>query len=174
MPAAQVPLPLQVGIGSSVAVVQLATPHWVPAPQLRQAPAPSQVPSSPQLVGAEALQSLRTSVPETAGVQCPTVPTPLQFSQQTPSTQNPLWQSPFPVQAMPFAWTATQWPPEQKLPAVQSMLLVQALRQVPAPHMYAPHDVLLPARQVPAPSQVRAEVSVEPEQVSGPQVVPAA
>jgi hypothetical protein len=33
VPAVQVPVPLQVGTGSSVAPVQLATPHWVPTPQ---------------------------------------------------------------------------------------------------------------------------------------------
>jgi hypothetical protein len=67
VPAVQVPVPLQVGIGSSVPLEQLATPHWVPAPHCRQAPAPSQNPSFPQLVLAAAAQSLRTSVPETAG-----------------------------------------------------------------------------------------------------------
>jgi hypothetical protein len=122
VPAVQVPVPLQVGIGSTVALEQLATPHWVPAPHWRQAPAPSQNPSFPQLVAAEAAQSLRTSVPETAGWHCPTVPTPLQvmqapvqaFSQQTPSTQKPLWQSPLPPQVVPCASVAMHWPLEQK------------------------------------------------------------
>jgi hypothetical protein len=70
------------------------------------------------------------------------VPTPLQvmqappqaFSQQTPSTQKPLWQSPFPPQAVPCASCGTQAPFEQKLPPVQSELPVQDLRQVPVPH----------------------------------------
>jgi hypothetical protein len=110
------------------------------------------------------------------------VPTPLQvmqappqaFSQQTPSTQKPLWQSPLPPQVVPSVSFGTQWPPEQKLPVVQSVLALQDVRQLLAPHTYAPQEVLLPAWQVPAPSQVMGEVSVEPEQVSGPQVVPEA
>jgi len=58
VPARQLPEPLQVGTGSSVAPEQLADPHGVPTPQLRQAPAPSQVPSFPQLVDAVAVHSL--------------------------------------------------------------------------------------------------------------------
>ena len=77
-----------------------------------------------------------------------------------------------PLQVVPCAKVGTQAPFEQKLPAVQSVLLAQALRQVPVPQTYGAHGVLLPAWQVPAPSQVKGEVSVEPEQVSGPQVVP--
>jgi hypothetical protein len=94
----------------------------VPAPHLRQAPAPSQLPSSPQVVGAEAVQSLRPSLPDTAGVQVPAVPTPLQViqvcvqavAQQTPSMQKPLWQSPVEAQAVPFVSCAVQTPAEQK------------------------------------------------------------
>ena len=81
MPAAQVPVPLQAGTGSSVPPVQAATPQVVPAAHLRQAPAPSQKPSLPQEVAVSAVQSLRTSVPETAGVHWPRVPTPPQVMQ---------------------------------------------------------------------------------------------
>ena len=116
------PAPSQAGTGLTVAFAQAATPQLVPGPHLRQAPAPSQLPSRPQLVGAEAVQSLRVSVPDTAGVQVLTFPTPLQvmqasvqaLAQQTPSTQKPLWQSPVEPQAVPFASCARQTPAEQK------------------------------------------------------------
>ena len=100
---------------------------------------------------------------------------PLQaFSQQTPSTQKPLWQAPAPPQAAPFASCGTQLPLWQKLPAVQSAVVVQVLRQLPVPQTYAPHDPVTPGAQVPAPSQVGAAVSVVPVQVSEPQTVVAA
>ena len=121
-PATQVPAPSQAGIGLTVAFAQAATPQVVPGPHLRQAPAPSQLPSRPQVVGAEAVQSLRASDPDTAGVQVPRVPTPSQVmqvpvqadAQQTPSTQKPLWQSPVEEQVVPFASCAMQTPAEQK------------------------------------------------------------
>ena len=121
-PVTQVPAPSQVGIGLTVAFAQAATPQVVPGPHLRHAPAPSQLPSRPQVVGAEAVQSLRASDPDTAGVQVPRVPTPAQVmqapvqavAQQTPSTQKPLWQPPASVQAVPFVSCAVQTPAEQK------------------------------------------------------------
>jgi hypothetical protein len=36
------------------------------------------------------------------------------LSQQTPSTQNPLWQSSAPVQVVPFVSWGMHAPPEQK------------------------------------------------------------
>jgi len=121
-PATQAPAPLQAGTGSSVPLAQAATPQAVPVAHLRQAPAPSQVPSFPQEVAVSAVQSLRTSVPDTAGVHWPSVPTPPQvmqapvqaLSQQTPSTQKPLWQLPAAPQAVPFVSFAVQTPAEQK------------------------------------------------------------
>jgi hypothetical protein len=115
-------VPLQVGTGSSVPPVQAATPQVVPLAHLRQAPAPSQKPSLPQDVAVSAVQSLCTSVPETAGVHWPRVPTPPQvmqappqaLSQQTPSTQKPLWQLPAAPQAVPFVSFTVQAPAEQK------------------------------------------------------------
>ena len=94
-------------------------------------------------MAAEAAQLLRTSVPETAGVHCPTVPTPLQvmqappqaFSQQTPSTQKPLWQSPVAAQTAPLVFCATQTPLEQKLPGVQALFELHELAQAVAPQM---------------------------------------
>jgi hypothetical protein len=80
-----------------------ATPsHWpalhtVPETQRRQAPAPSQVPSQPQLPGSDFVHAFgsRGTVPATRDVQVPMAPTaahvlqasPHAVLQQTPSTQ---------------------------------------------------------------------------------------
>jgi hypothetical protein len=133
---------------------------------LRQAPAPSQKPSLPQVEAAVAVQSLRGLVPGAAGVHCPTVPTaaqvwqvpPQALLQQTPSTQKPLPQSPAATHAVPFVSWGTHTPAEQKLPVVQSLFDPHDVAQDVAPHTYAPHDVAVPVRQVPAPSQVPAGV----------------
>jgi hypothetical protein len=45
----QVPLPLQVCAGVSVETLHMEAAHCVPVGYLRQAPAPLQVPSSPQV-----------------------------------------------------------------------------------------------------------------------------
>jgi hypothetical protein len=94
-PALQVPAPSQVEAACSCAFEQLAARHWVPATHLRQAPAPSQVPSVPQLEAAEAVHSLRGLVPGSENLHVPTLFVALQVwqvplqavSQQTPSTQ---------------------------------------------------------------------------------------
>jgi hypothetical protein len=142
-PGAQVPAPLQVGTGLNAPFAQAATPQVVPEAHLRQAPAPSQLPSCPQDVVGSAAQPFRTSVPDTAGAHSPTVPTPLQVMhvpvqalwQQTPSTQKPLWQSPVAAHSVPFAFCATQTPPEQKLPVVQSVFEVHDVAHAVAPQM---------------------------------------
>jgi hypothetical protein len=74
-------------------------------------------------------------------------------SQQTPSTQKPVAQSPGPPQAVPFASCGTQWPAAQWLPAVQSAFVPHVVAHAVAPHMYAPQDEVVGAWQVPAPSQ---------------------
>ena len=65
-PGLQVPEPLQVDAACAVALEQLAARHWIPATCFRQAPAPSQVPSSPQVDGLLAPQSSRGSPPPSA------------------------------------------------------------------------------------------------------------
>jgi hypothetical protein len=92
--------------------------------------------------------------------------------QQTPSTQKPLAQSPAPLQAVPFVSCGMQWPAAQWLPAVQSSFEPHVDAHAVAPHMYAPHEAVVGVRQVPAPSQVRGGVYVDPAQDSLPQVVP--
>jgi hypothetical protein len=94
-PATHVPVPLQVEAAVSCALAQLAARQTVPATHWRQAPAPSQKPSVPQLVAAEAVHSLRGLVPGSENLHVPTLFVALQVwqvplqtvSQQTPSTQ---------------------------------------------------------------------------------------
>jgi hypothetical protein len=105
-----------------IALEQLAATHTVVESYLWQAPAPSQVPSLPQVEGAEAEQSLCGSLPRSAGTHWPSVVVPPQvmhvpvqaLSQQTPSTQKPLWQSSAPVHVVPFVSCGMHAPFEQK------------------------------------------------------------
>lgn len=85
----------------------------VPRTKLRQAPAPSHVPSRPQVEGSEAGQTPapRGAPPAGTNAQDPGAPAVLQdlhvsvhaLLQQTPSTQNPLAQSPAHPHAAPLA-----------------------------------------------------------------------
>jgi hypothetical protein len=94
---AQVPLPSQRPAKVSAPPVQPALWQATPAGYFSQAPAPSQVPSVPQLDLPVSVQPCRGFVPRSAGIQLPAVPSPLQetqapvqaVSQQTPSTQKP-------------------------------------------------------------------------------------
>jgi hypothetical protein len=92
---------------------QVPAAQVVPATKLRQAPLPSQVPSSPQLETSDFGQVLadRGATPAGTTAQIPGelgVLQALQVSvqallQQKPSTQKPLVQSPLQAQATPFA-----------------------------------------------------------------------
>jgi hypothetical protein len=92
---------------------QVPGAHVVPRTKLRQAPAPSQVPSRPQVDGSDAGQvaAVRGFPPAGTNEQIPCAPAVLQdlhvsvqaLLQQTPSTQNPLPQSPSHPQAAPLA-----------------------------------------------------------------------
>lgn len=64
----QVPLPLQVDAGCAVPAVQDAAPQLVPETAFRQAPAPLQVPSRPQVVP---LTQRVSAPPVTIGAQAP-------------------------------------------------------------------------------------------------------
>ena len=96
--APQVPVPSQSRAGVSVEPVHDSVEHAVPAIHLRQAPAPSHMPSSPQLEASAAVHSLSGSLPAVMGRQRPSaapvlvlaqaLQRPVQaVSQQTPSTQ---------------------------------------------------------------------------------------
>jgi hypothetical protein len=109
-------VPLHIDAAYAVPVEQLAAWQTVVASYSRQAPAPSHVPSVPQVDAACAEQSLRRSVPASALMQVPRLlvdeqvwQVPLQAVwQQTPSTQNPLAQSPPTAQAVPSFSCGTQ------------------------------------------------------------------
>jgi hypothetical protein len=112
-PAVQVPSPSQTRPPFIAAPSQ--DPRWqvVPRTKLRQAPAPSHVPSRPQVGGSGAGRPLavRGAAPAGTKAQIPWEPGVLQdlqvsvqlLLQQTPSTQNPLAQSPPQPQAAPLA-----------------------------------------------------------------------
>ena len=179
-PGLQVPEPLQVDGACAVALEQLAARHWVPATCFRQAPAPSQVPSSPQVDGLLAPHSSRGLVPGSAALHVPrlfvaaqVLQLPVQaVLQQTPSTQKPLPQSPATAQAVPFASRGTQVPAAQWVPAVQSAFEPHVAAHPEAPHMNAPHDMVFGIWQMPAPLQVLAGWYVEPEQEAAVHTVP--
>ena len=70
----QVPPPLQVRAGIDVASLQLAAAHIVPLAYWRQAPAPSQVPSLPQLAAPSSAHWLSGSVPAGTSMHRPSLP----------------------------------------------------------------------------------------------------
>jgi hypothetical protein len=140
----QVPAPSQVLGGVYVATEHDSGAQVVPRIHRRQPPAPSQVPSRPQLEAGSAGHSLSGSVPAVIGRQRPSAAPvreaeqaaqePAQAdSQQTPSTQKPLVHSADPPQAAPFAFTDTHWPAMQKLPVVQSAFEAHVVLQAVAP-----------------------------------------
>jgi hypothetical protein len=146
--------------------VQLAATHIVPAAYRRQPPAPSQVPSVPQLAAPLSVHWLRGSAPTGTKVQVPAVPAsaqerqvPVQLElQQTPCWQRPEAHSTPPVQVVPSGFLV-HWPALQMLGAVQSALLVQEVRQRPPdPQAKAPHEIGVAVWQVPLPLQVRSGV----------------
>jgi hypothetical protein len=99
--------------------------------QCRQAPAPSHMPSWPQLDCVSCEHSLSGSVPATIGRQKPSPAEVFAFaqaeqapaqadSQQTASTQKLLEQSPDAVQLAPSPFFPVQVLPVQKSPEMQS------------------------------------------------------
>ncbi len=111
-PEVQEPWPSQTRVFLTAAPSQVPGAQVVPARVLRQAPLPSQVPSSPQLETSEIgqLAARRGATPAGTSPQTPGEPGVLQalqvsvqaLLQQRPSTQKPLAQSPGQAQARPF------------------------------------------------------------------------
>ena len=163
--------------------MQIAAAHWVPVGKLRQAPAPLQVPSRPQVEALAATHWLAAlgAWPAGTGVQVPTLlvsahdmQVPAQaLLQQTPCAQK------FEAQAEPVV----QGAPGGSLPQLllvqefgetQSALVEQVVLQAVVPHWNGSHIAVVAARQDPAPSQVCACVSVDPvHDAPAPQSVPA-
>jgi hypothetical protein len=119
----QAPLPSQRAAEVSVDPPHVCGVQSDPREYLRQAPVPSHTPSVPQVAIPWSVQSLRGSVPTSAGRQVPTLPwaaqvthNPLQAAlQQTPSAQNPLAQALPCVHAVPTANPGAP-PPSPGLP----------------------------------------------------------
>jgi hypothetical protein len=115
-PALQRPPPSQTLIPLTAAFSHAPPLHTVPATCLRQAPAPSQVPSRPQVVASDWGQSVgsRGSLPAGTLLQIPRDPCTSQARQlslhevlqQTPSAQKPLWQSLLHAHVSPFGRAA--------------------------------------------------------------------
>jgi hypothetical protein len=103
--APQVPAPSQMRGDSALVVVMQARPaHCVPATYFRQPPAPSQVPSLPQVDAVAIGHWVATSGADPAGIgeQVPTLPVSEQDVQ-------------VPVQALLQQMLFTQWPDAQVL-----------------------------------------------------------
>jgi hypothetical protein len=150
---------------------------------LRQAPAPLQVPSKPQVEALAAAHWLAGlgAWPAGIGVQVPMLlvsahdmQVPAQaLLQQTPCAQK------FEAHAEPMV----QGAPGGSLPQLllvqefgetQSVLDEQVVLQAAVPHWNGSHITVVAVRQVPAPSQVCACVSVEPvHDAAAPHSVPA-
>jgi len=177
-----VPPPSQVAAGVNTWPVQAAGAHCVPLGQSRQCPAPSQKPSVKQPLLAVIVHWVVGvgATPAPTGEQVPVVPdsaqdrqVPVQaVSQQTPCAQKPETQDAAAVQAAPGG-SLPQLPLLQTLGETQSLSPEHVALQAMLAQVNGSHLAVVAGRQVPAPSQVRACVSVEPVQDGDPQVVPA-
>ena len=116
------------------------------------------------------------------GEQVPSLPAWLQephasrqaVSQHAPPLQKWLAHSSAAAQEAPLVSVGTQLPPEQRLPAAQSVPLRQLVRQDVVPQPKAPQDLGCAIAQFPRPLQVGAGLSTPVAQVGAPQVtVPA-
>jgi hypothetical protein len=118
--------------------------------------------------------------PAPTGEQVPVVPisaqdmhVPVQaVSQQKPCAQKPDWQDAAAVQAAPGG-SLPQLPLVQTLGETQSVLLVHVVLHAAVAQVNGSHMAVVAGRQVPAPSQMRPCVSVDPVQDGDPQEVPA-
>jgi hypothetical protein len=179
----QVPLPLQLAAGVSVFPVQVAAAHEVPEAYFRQAPLPSQKPSRPQVEAAAIVHWLSGSVPAATAEQLPAelaqlTHVPLQVVEQ----QVLCWQRPE-LHSLPEAQVAPSgfWPQVpagsvQVLGDAQSVVLAHVVLQTlfVVSQAYGSQSEVVTVLQEPAPSQVRAGVSVEPVQLPATQTVPLA
>jgi len=163
----QVPVPLQVRAGENVDPVQLAATHMVPAAYRRQPPAPSQVPSVPQVEARLSAHWFSGSPPTGTNVHVPGVPAsahdrqvPVQLElQQTPCWQRPDAHSVPPAHVVPSGFFV-HCPALQMLGAMQSASVEQVVRQVVPPELQlnAPNEIGVVVWHVPVPLQVRSGV----------------
>jgi hypothetical protein len=183
-----VPVPLQVRAGVNELAAHAASTQTVPAPYLRQAPEPSQVPSVPH-------EGLPASVHWLGGTgACPAGIT-LHVPRLPGRAQD--WQVPVQAVAQQTDWL--QFPCRHSLPFAQAApsdffphcraalhtlglrhsveAAVHDVKHAPAaPHTYGVQVDCVPGWHTPAPLHWGADVNVEPGigQVVAPQIVPAA
>jgi hypothetical protein len=184
--AAQAPAPSHRRADVKVEPVQLPAAHCVPLMYLRQAPAPSHVPSLPQ-VDAAAIghcDAVTGGLPAAIGVHVPRL-VAIEQDMQVPAqallqqmllTQNPVAQSPpIPDGHGPPGGILPQLMFTQVLPDTQSAAeLVHVILHAPVPQRYGVHGLMVAARHIPTPSQVLGDDSVDPVQLAAAQLVPAA
>lgn len=189
--ALQCPTPSQVrgGVRFAVPLGQMPAAHCVAVVYKWQAPLPSQNPSVPQVEAAVVAQRPSTSpwvggtfeqVPSVVPGNAHDLHVPWQaLPQQTPCSQKPDAHSLAPPQVAPIP-LSTQAVPLQVAGETQSAALVagaQLVLQTPLVLSQANDPAQVPVVggwQVPAPSQMRAEVNVAPVQALATQGVVAA
>lgn len=188
-PGAQTPAPSQVGALARFCLpLHAAAPQLVPTAWNAHLPAPSQRPFVPQLAAAVVAHSAwGSALPAGTGEHVPAEPGTLQalhvpqlpVEQQTPSTQKlPVRQSDVCAHAWPSGFLSPQRfvARSQMLGASQAALPVHVVLHAVPLQAKGAHESVLAARHVPAPSHVRANVSVEPVEghEGAAQIVPAA
>jgi len=145
-PARQPPWPSQTLISLTAAPLHVPALHSVPAGYLRQCPWPSHVPSSPQVETAPTGQAADCSIPPFGtNVHIPGALWSLHvlhdsvhvLSQQTPSTQKPVRQSPLHPHAWPFALRAPASAAQDPSIAPSTVALPPLSLPQPPPHPVA-------------------------------------
>jgi hypothetical protein len=182
-------LPSHVPAGCSVADEQLAGVHVVPTGKFRQLPAPSQVPSRPQVEGSVALHIVGSDggEPAVSGMQNPSMPAcphekqgiPEQSTlQQTPCEQKPESHSDglFGSQEVPSAFFPHEPASTSHLcPFAQSSSLAHWVEHLaPTAHRYGAQDRACPAMHVPSGVQREAVTDCCATQLASVQTSPAA
>jgi hypothetical protein len=138
------------------------------------------MPVVPQLALPMSVHRPAGSAPAGTGAQLPALPATLQalhavqeaLVQQTPSVHMPLRQSALLAQLDPSGLRLVQMPPWQVVPATQSVLAAQLVKQADGPQTKLPGQATAVCAQAPAPLQALTML-LDPEQVVAPQLVPA-
>jgi hypothetical protein len=154
----------------------------VPLIHLRHPPVPSQLPSRPQVVAAVAAHCpVGAAVPAGIGVHVPVVPVRLHAMHVPvhPLLQHTPWAQLPELHSGPMAQVAPMGLSPQLLfrhcaGETQSVLVEQVVLHAVALQVKGTQLALVTVRHAPAPSHVRAGVSVEPVQLAATQTVPAA
>jgi hypothetical protein len=182
-PGMQAPAPLQLEASVLVPSAHRWGAQMVVGPYLRQAPAPLQVPSFPQLTEPSSRQvPVGSWPPSETAVQVPATPGRLQdwqlpsqrLAQQTPWAQNPLEQSVSWAQRLPIDCLPQELP-TQALGAAHSALVTQKVPQRLPAQVKGVHDCPSGTAQAPLRQTPGAVHSLRPAlQLCWRQVVPLA